>query len=428
MARRLCISWQACTGLILLFTLTVALSGCSLALPGSSTSASPGKQGAAATPPGTIKEFEVDVLGGLYQIIFDHNGNLWFYGPSSLGYMSPSGKVTTIDVSNRVRSIVGLTPGPDGNMWFIGSPHSTLFNESLGFVAPSGQIKEWVLPPMTGQGGFFPTLKDLVAGPDGNMWYARSNGATSIIGRITPSGNRTEFTVFTGQGLISDLAVGPDGNLWFSISQFIQSIDYQTHIGTLLYTGGLIGRVTPAGNVQQVNYPFASSFPGEFTLGPDGNLWFSIVKIVNGEPTSLEGYGIIDRTRTGNITEAPANAVVNAVKGPDGNMWSIDSAQNAIKRVTPSGAVREFTIPTANANPFDLVVAKDGNLWFAESMGKIGRITPAGQITEFTITSPGAMVAELIVGPDGNLWFYEDFAPPGGNLQNTVSDIGRVSI
>lgn len=297
-------------------------------------------------------------------------------------------------------------------------------NESIGFVTPDGQIKEWTLPPL--EPGFTQALEYLTAGPDGNMWYARSDFNTSVIGRITPNGSHREYTVNSGLGHFGGLAVGPDGNLWYSMSQFREIINDQTHTGMLLYTGGLIGRVTPSGNVQQVNYPFSSTFPGAFTPGPDGNLWFANYKIVNGEPAGSAGWGIIDRT--GKVTKAPANAVGNAIKGPGGSMWSIDAAHNAIMRVTQAGVVRVFTVPTANAHPLDLLVGKDGNLWFAESLDKIGRITPAGQITEFTITSPGAMILDLIAGPDGNLWFDEYFAPPEHNGTYVISDIGRVTV
>lgn len=356
------------------------------------------------------------------------------YQPIQPGVDLPSGKVTSIDISGQGRTFFDLTAGPDGNVWFIGIPNFVRYtggspipqgaSESVGFVGTNGQIRQWQFP--ANGIGIYPTLQYLVVGPDDNMWYARSNGDTSFIGRITPSGNRKEYTVFTGQGRFSGLAFGPDGNVWFGIAQYSEVINYQTHSGTLLYTGGLLGRITPSGNLLRVSYPFAASYPEGFTHGYDGNLWFVVYKIVNGEPAGSAGTGIIDRA--GNITKAPANVMNNAVKGLDGNVWAADVAHNAIERVTPSGAIREFTIPTANAHPLDLVVGKDGNLWFAESLDKIGRITLAGQITEFTITSPGAMILELIAGPEGNLWFVEDFAPPEHNDAYLVSDIGRVTV
>jgi virginiamycin B lyase len=400
-------------------------------LPGSSTSKQPGTS---ATPPGTIKELELDVLGGLNQITFDRNGNLWYAGASSLGWISPSGKATNIDIRGQGRTFFDLTAGPDGKVWFLGSPIGLRStggspiaqgaSESVGYVGTNGQIQQWQFP--ASGIGIYPTLQYLVAGPDGNVWYARSDGVTCFIGRITPTGSRTEFTVFTGEGRFSGLAVGPDGNLWFGISQYTVAFNFQTFSATLLYTGGLLGRITPSGTIQRVSYPFAASYPEGFLHGYDGNLWFVVYRIVNGEPAGSGGYGIIDRT--GTVAKAAASAVGDAVRGSDGNLWSIDQARNAIRRVTVSGTVTEYTIPTANAQALDLVSGKDGNLWFAEARDKIARITPSGEITEFTITSPGAIIQNLIVGPDGDLWFDEHFAPPNHNVQNIVGDIGSVTV
>ena len=63
------------------------------------------------------------------------------------------------------------------------------------------------------------------------------------------------------------------------------------------------------------------------------------------------------------------------IAGPDGNLWVTDPANNSIDRVTTSGAATAFTIPTAAANPFDIIVGPDGNLWFTEAATlKIGEV------------------------------------------------------
>src|SRR5947209_20448477 len=61
---------------------------------------------------------------------------------------------------------VGITAGPDGNLWFTESGRDT-----IGRMSPAGIITEFSLPSL-------PTAKrDLVsitAGPDGNLWFAES--------------------------------------------------------------------------------------------------------------------------------------------------------------------------------------------------------------------------------------------------------------
>jgi hypothetical protein len=64
--------------------------------------------------------------------------------------------------------------------------------------------------------------------------------------------------------------------------------------------------------------------------------------------------------------------------GPDGNLWFTESRANKIGRITPSGTIDEFPVPTAKSLPFGITAGPDGNLWFTESKAnKIGRITSA---------------------------------------------------
>jgi virginiamycin B lyase len=98
--------------------------------------------------------------------------------------------------------------------------------------------------------------------------------------------------------------------------------------------------------------------------------------------------------------------------GPDGNLWFTEQAGNQIGRITTSGTVTEFPIPTANSQPVGITSGPDGNLWFTEQAGnQIGRITTSGAITQYP-TSPVSLMAnaepsDIVEGPDGNLWFTE---------------------
>jgi virginiamycin B lyase len=45
-------------------------------------------------------------------------------------------------------------------------------------------------------------------------------------------------------------------------------------------------------------------------------------------------------------------------------------------RITTAGVVTEFSVPTANGQPWGIAAGSDGTLWFTEINGnKIGRIT-----------------------------------------------------
>lgn len=73
--------------------------------------------------------------------------------------------------------------------------------------------------------------------------------------------------------------------------------------------------------------------------------------------------------------------------GADGNLWFAEGSANKVGRITPSGSVAEFAVPTVGASPQYLTLGSDGNVWFTEhGVGKIGRITPSGSVTEFSNT------------------------------------------
>jgi virginiamycin B lyase len=109
----------------------------------------------------------------------------------------------------------------------------------------------------------------------------------------------------------------------------------------------------------------------------------------------------------------PASAVATALD-TSGNLWILDSKQNSVDRLTPSGAFTSYAIPTAQAQPLAIAAAPDGNLWFVETgvgaqpKGKVAKVTPSGSITEFPL--PGTMTGgpwQIAVANDGSVWFLE---------------------
>ena len=146
-------------------------------------------------------------------------------------------------------------------------------------------------------------------------------------------------------------------------------------------------------------------------------------------------------TPTGEVTNFPAElhtAPHNIVTGPDGAMWFtedgiVNGGSGAIGRITTSGGVTEYVLPTpagASSGAGDIAVGSDGNLWFtwatqtspdlASVSRSIGRITPAGAIMEFPVSSgygwpPGGIAA----GPDGNLWFTTGAANTVGSISTS---------
>src|SRR4051794_7303894 len=109
-------------------------------------------------------------------------------------------------------------------------------------------------------------------------------------------------------------------------------------------------------------------------------------------------------TGPGSLRQAIVNA--NATSGTDTINFNI--------RV---GDISEVAIPTPNSGPQGIAAGPDGNLWFTQQRSdQIGRITPSGTITEFGVPS-NSRPAGITAGPGGNLWFTQ----PG------TDQIGRIT-
>jgi len=275
---------------------------------------------------------------------------------------------------------INITTGSNGNLWFtdsvIGSP------SSIGRITPDGTITEFSISDDSNG------LEGITKGPDNNIWFTEP-GADRI-GRITPAGSITEFSLPGGTGADDPrgITTGSDGNLWFTE-----------------FNGHKIGQITTAGVFTE--FALASNAqPHSITSGPDGNLWF----------TDWGTNSVGQITPSGAVTTYPiATSSADAqsiITGPDGNLWFTEFTGNKIGRVTTSGTTTEFLLPsstcyscTRGSGPFGITSGSDGNLWFTElRVNTIGQITPSGNITEFT---GGSNPAGITTGPDANLWFAE---------------------
>jgi virginiamycin B lyase len=117
------------------------------------------------------------------------------------------------------------------------------------------------------------------------------------------------------------------------------------------------------------------------------------------------------------------------VAGIDNTLWFTDPATNAIGRVNAAtGAVTEFSVPTAQSSLHGITAAPDGTVWFTETVaGRIGKLNPStGEITEYPLSTPGAEPLQITFGPDGNVWFTEFSAPVIGKLAPATGAITQV--
>jgi streptogramin lyase len=284
-----------------------------------------------------------------------------------------------------------------------------------------------------------------VAGPGGSIdHYVLQNGGSPQ--------NWTTFSPAGSGGLFSDGVVGPDKNLWFtdannerinritmtgSVKFFAPSVvAFYLTVGAdkkFYVTNGdndQIGTMTTTGVTKSFTTP-SGDHPTGLTLGPDNNVWF------------VEFNHVAKITKTGVITEytLPSTGIGGSTitTGPDGNLWFTEYTTSKIGKVTTSGAVTEYPI-SGGCSPGGIVKGPDGNLWF-RCGANIGRITTGGTVTLVpTTTSGNTNIEDMIVGPDGDPWFMDndtgiheinpntlaitDYTPPNTGFNNTTLVMG----
>jgi virginiamycin B lyase len=301
----------------------------------------------------SITEFPIPQGNGLFGITTGSDGNLWFADYNKIGRITPSGTITEFIIPTSDASASGITAGPDGNLWFTEQR-----GNSIGRITTSGVISEFPIPTTQALPNW------ITMGSDGNLWFTEREK----IGRITPSGGITEFTV---SGSSWSITSGPDGNLWF-------------------YECGAVGRITPLGVLTEFPLPGNCAGPGFITAGPDGNLWFT--ENITHRVSRITPAGVISPFTIPTAHSGPAGITA----GPDGNLWFTERDADKIARMSTNGEIVEYTIPTANSYATGIASGPDGNLWFTEGR-KIARITPDSRIA----LTPSAQI--ISAGDSGSI-------------------------
>jgi streptogramin lyase len=221
-----------------------------------------------------------------------------------------------------------------------------------------------------------PTVTD---GPNG------VDTCTSTPPDATNSFVRTVCTGVTPGSQAYSIVAGPDGNLWFTE-----------------YTGTRLGMFNPTTKMATEFGPLQSPATS-ITAGPDGNVWFA--------ERSLDGLStLIGRvTPAGVITEYKTSPVVGSIRGmvagADGNVWFVKDGQGgpAVGRIDPAtGGVTLYSSGLNGAFTLfgGIALGGDGNVWFTSYFdGLIGRVTPAGAITEYTGVAPNTQLNAITAGP-----------------------------
>lgn len=245
---------------------------------------------------------------------------------------------------------------------------------TVKFTRPSGGTRVWV-----------PTVQEGAVSTD-TVTYSYKTEA-----------QHNEYPLPGGSTPVG-ITSGSDGNVWFA--------NYGTD---------KIGRITGTGTVTEYSVP--GSELQAITTGSDGNVWFS------------EGKKIGKMSTTGAILAEykVSGAITDMVLGNEGDVWFVSSL-GKIGKVTPTGGVTEYSLPTEDVT-LELTVGPEGNIWFTNfvcavnhaKVCKIGKMTTTGSVSEYAIGTPEHSVIPfgIAAGADKDLWFT-------GHTEST-SEIGKIT-
>src|SRR5579872_322451 len=218
----------------------------------------------------------------------------------------------------------------------------------------------------------------------GDMMQCGANGGTATL---------CSFAAF--DGFTTSIVTAKDGTVWTAGSQCCGA--------------------GPGGYPAQLPAPLpANAFALDVTNGPGGNVW-GVVNF-NGPIYEFTSSGAIMNTYP---LPAGNNLVGNhvLVEGRDGALWFTDAGNNAIARLSSTGQISEYKVPTPNSGLQSITLAADGGMWFTESSGnKVGRIDATGKIYEFAIPTANAQPTAIAAVPPGcscktsQVWFTETTA------------------
>jgi streptogramin lyase len=280
---------------------------------------------AASAVPSVNGKFSVSGTPG--QITQVPGGSIWLTLSGSgagreLAKISPAGVVTEFNPAN-VTSPVGITAGPDGNIWVTqaggvamippGAPNTAqkfAINDIAGFESHT----------VNGLGA-----RGIARGRDGRLWVADFAGGR--IARVTTNGAATFFNVGGGP---QEVAAGRN-----------QQIAYSNPGANPQE----IGRITPGSNPRKTEVPNTDPFGIEFAT--DRAYWIAQFAGDNlgrltqdGEYSTLGGLG-------------PNSGPRYLTRGPNNTLWvSLETAKK-VARVRGVKPIPETTITRGPADPVE---------------------------------------------------------------------------
>ncbi len=193
---------------------------------------------------------------------------------------------------------VGITNGPDGNVWFTEA--SGCCSGMVSSVTASGAVTEFPIMDASPNPGGIATVGN-------NLWFCDNAASGKVIDQVTTSGAETQIASMPSNTPCNSLAVEPDGqNVWVTTgfqganAPGIVQINVSTHAvtpytltGTSQYvtagpdgvmyvtevtgSGPMIAEI-PQSNpsaLKEISVPTSAATPYGIAAGADGRLWFA---------------------------------------------------------------------------------------------------------------------------------------------------------
>ncbi len=267
---------------------------------------------------------------------------------------------------------------------------------SVAQAAPIGTLKQFRIPTDNGN------PLDITQGSDGNFWFTESHvnppqGQNHHVGRITPSGQITEFLV-CDFCFPSDIAQGSGGVLYFTRSD-----------------PGL-GRITTSGTVLPDVVPPNTNANGNGVAARGDDVYYAAFNT-----NSIWHYHAATNAFTEFPIPTPAAVPFDVAIAEDGTVWFSEFGADRIGRLNPTtGVITEFPVGSGPNGPRGIAIATDGKIWFTKRFEHtVGFLEPAtGVVTTFPLAgSPGP--EGIAVAPDGSVWFTQSVA---GNVARITAD------
>ncbi len=293
----------------------------------------------------------------------------------ALGAMIPAARAAPIGMLKQFKvptagsSPEHITRASDGNFWFTESfvndqnaqPHN------VGRITPTGQVTEFPVCDFC-----FPT--DIVQGSDGILYFTKNDAS---LGRITTDGTVLPDipAIFSPNGNGLD-AHGDD--IWFA--DFNNHSVWRYDIPSDAFT----------------EFPAPNTVPLDVAVAANGLVWFTDA---NGQIGRLD-------PATGIVTEIDAEGFPREINiASDGAVWFTERFSQAVGRLDPD--TKNVTLFPADGGPEDIAPARpDGSMWFTRTTGgNIARISPTGEITATSKVVKGSEPFGITVAPNGDPWY-----------------------